>query len=275
MYSPESSAAPERTLDAHLHIWDAAEVDIPWLQEAGLPLRADIPDQEPQRSYVLVEADAADPAREADWLIRKATQDPRIHGAVISVPLEAPDSGQQLETMAQQEAVVGVRRLLQDRDLFEDAGFGEGLRQLTTYGMPFDACVRAHELPALHRLAEQHPQLTIVLDHMGKPPVADREAMQVWQRDLERLAELPQLCCKLSGLPAECETEDELQAALPETVGTVLEIFGPQRCLIGSDRPVSAWSRDWCEQALGLVSDQHRSAVGFGNAAAIYRRQRL
>ncbi|RNL85298.1 amidohydrolase family protein [Halostreptopolyspora alba] len=261
-------------IDAHLHTWDTAEVGIGWLAAAGLPPRAPIPDDTGARRYVLVEAAADERWHETEWLLALARRDGRVHGVVAAAALDGPRTAAELDQLADTAEVVGVRRLLQDGHPFEPPGLLEGLRILADRAMPFDACVRAHELPALTRLLDRVPELVVVLDHMGKPPVRDREAMRRWESDLAEVAELPNVYCKLSGLAAECRDDTELDSVTDHVVGRALEVFGAGRCLVGSDRPVSQTSLDWCERVLGLVPDADRARVAHDNAAAIYRRTR-
>ncbi|ALM53381.1 amidohydrolase family protein [Halomonas huangheensis] len=259
-------------IDTHLHVWDTAAVRIPWLLDAGLPAMADIPHGQDRR-FVLVEADATDPVEEADWLVSLAEKDPRVHGVVVSVPLEHPQSERALARIASVPQVVGVRRLLQDRELFDSALFLDGLKQLVAYGLPFDACVRDHELPRLLALIEKVPELTVVLDHMGKPNVRDVSSRDVWQRNLARLAEFDNVFCKLSGLPAECQNADELERCAPDILDTAIETFSSERCLLGSDSPVSKDSSDWCERVLERLAVSLRPAVAEANAVNIYKRR--
>ncbi len=259
-------------IDAHLHTWNTAEVGIGWLAPAGLPERAPVPDDPPERRYVLVEADADDGWQETEWLVALARRDERVHGVVAAARLEGPATAAELDRLAAMNEIVGVRRLLQDRQPFEPAGLLDGLRVLAERGVPFDACARAHELPALIRLLERVPELVVVLDHMGKPPVQDAAAMRRWETDLQRLAELPHLHCKLSGLPGECRGDTELDTVTNDIVGHALRTFGADRCLVGSDRPVSQTTTDWCDRVLRLVPEADRARVARDNASAIYRR---
>ncbi|MDQ7731840.1 amidohydrolase family protein [Halomonas sp. SpR1] len=260
-------------LDAHLHVWDTSVVSIAWLAGAGLPPTASIPQASGERQYILVEADADDPAQEADWLTTVVAKDPRVHGVVASVALENHDAEEQLARVAALPKVVGVRRLLQDRDLFDSSRLVQGMKLLSAHGLPFDACVRAGELPALTQLILQVPELTVVLDHMGKPEVGDEQAMLKWRRDLACLAELPNVHCKLSGLPAQCRDAKELESVVADVVGTAVELFGPGRCLLGSDRPVSQDPSDWCSRVLELLPAAYRSSVAHENALRIYSRR--
>ncbi|MCO7217452.1 amidohydrolase family protein [Halomonas sp. OfavH-34-E] len=259
-------------IDTHLHVWDTGAVRIPWLADAGLPARAPIPDGQDRR-YVLVEADAPDPAEEAAWLISLAEQNPRVHGVVASVALELPQAERALASLAEVPQVVGVRRLLQDRELFDSTALVEGLKRLADWGLPFDACVRDRELPRLLALLEQVPELTVVLDHMGKPNPRDGVVRDAWKRNLARLAELDRVHCKLSGLPAECRDADELERHAADIVDVALETFGAERCLLGSDSPISQDPKDWCERVLARVPAEKRQAVAEDNALNIYHRR--
>lgn len=260
-------------VDAHLHVWDTSKVNISWLAEAGLPMATSVPDVPSGRQYILVEADADDPAREVDWLAAVSARDSRVHGVVACVSLETAGAAAELQQVAAIPQVVGVRRLLQDRDLFKSSALVSGLQHLGEHGMPFDACVRASELPQLIRLLERVPSLTVVLDHMGKPNPGDPRAMREWRRDIARLAELPNVHCKLSGLPAECRDAHELEAVAADIIATVMESFGAKRCLLGSDQPVSQDVRDWCTRVLSVLPDTVQPAVAYVNALQIYSRR--
>lgn len=259
-------------IDTHLHVWDTSAVRIPWLLDAGLPARAEIPHPQ-NRRFVLVEADATYPVEEADWLVLLAEEDPRVYGVVVSIPLELSQSERAVSRVASVPQVVGVRRLLQDRDLFDSALFLDGLKRLAAYELPFDACVRDHELPRLLSLIEKVPELTVVLDHMGKPNVRDVSSRHAWERNLARLAELDNVFCKLSGLPAECRDIDELECCAPDILDVAIETFGSKRCLLGSDSPVSKDPSDWCERVFQHLPTAQRSAVAENNAMHIYKRR--
>ncbi|WP_172116881.1 amidohydrolase family protein [Halomonas hibernica] len=260
-------------IDTHLHIWDTSTVHVSWLAQAGLPSKSAIPERVEKRQYILVEADADDPVKEADWLADIAEKDSRVYGIVAGVALEAHDAAERLERVTTLPKLVGVRRLLQDRNLFNSPYLLQGMKRLADNGIPFDACVRAGELPALTQLLSQVPELTVVLDHMGKPEVGNKQAMFNWHRDLACLAELPNVHCKLSGLPAECQGSIALEDVTAGVVGAAVELFGPQRCLLGSDYPVSLDTYDWCLRVLELLPAEHRAPIAHENALRIYSRR--
>lgn len=262
-------------IDTHLHTWDTADVGIGWLQHAGLPPEAPVPDDDADRRYVLVEADADDPTKETDWLVALARHSENVHGVVAGVRMEeAAGARLEIERIAQLPEVLGVRRLLQDRDHFTSRQFSDSLSVLSQHGLPFDACVRADELPALIGLLEPHDDLTVVLDHMGKPPLGDVNDFKRWQENLQRLAQLPHVYCKLSGLPAECRDHNQLATRAEPVVTAAYSIFGPGRCMVGSDRPVSQDRSGWCDRVLQLIPEAHRDLVAHGTAEHVYAQRR-
>ncbi|HET9126529.1 MAG TPA: amidohydrolase family protein [Propionibacteriaceae bacterium] len=268
-------------IDTHLHLWDTRRLSYPWLAddprlnrpvtEAELDVRtAD------GRRVVLVEAGAATAhaLAEAEWLSRLAQEHAGVHGFVAAVDLTDSDLGHALDHLQALPGLVGVRHLLQDTDLLTTrrADLVAGLDELHRRGLPFDACVRAPQLAELAALLADTAGGTVVLDHMGKPPVGDPDDLDRWRGDLEALAGLPQVVCKLSGLPAECWSPMELDAAFEPVVGHALDCFGPQRCVVGSDWPVSDPGFDWCGRVVEFVPPPHRDAVAETTALSIYRR---
>ena len=134
--------------------------------------------------------------------------------------------------MAAPALVRGVRRQIEPRPAaFALAGgFVAGVRRLGELGLPFDACVHRGQLPVLAALADAAPHTTIVLDHLGKPAGLDP-----WRADLAALAARPNVVAKLSGLATQLDRwEDRVVPYLEHA----LAVFGPDRCLVGSDWPV-------------------------------------
>lgn len=232
-------------IDSHVHVWDPTVNAYDWLSgdfdRAYLPpeYRADAPDA---TGVVFVQAGALDGLGEARWV---ASLDwPQLLGIVAHAPLEHGESvAGHLDQLQRIDRVVGVRRLLQDAPLalFEDPGLLAGLRALAARGLPFDACVRHAQLPALTSLLLQVPELRVVLDHLGKPPVATGDDGR-WERDIRALAALPQLRVKLSGLAPESSPTRPVRGQAHAWLLTALDAFGAERCMVGSDWPVSAVS---------------------------------
>jgi L-fuconolactonase len=232
-------------VDAHIHFWDPGVLDYPWLPDA---LRA--PHLEFSGRAVVVEANAR--GDELSWLEGLAPE-----AIVAHAPLEdQPD----LEALAARPLVKGVRRLLQGTDLFD--AVQPGVRGLARLGLPFDACITQDQLPKLIALVAACDETTIVLDHLGKP-----RALDPWRAQLTELAGHENVVCKLSGLTTEVtDPRPYLEHALA--------VFGPDRCLFGSDWPVASLTtayEDWLETVVGLLGEGERGAVLAGTAERVYR----
>lgn len=236
------------TIDAHAHLWDRRLFHYEWLDsERDLPesfLPADLLATDPTiEAFVFVQADCAEAEgfSEAAWVQSLAPATPGLAGIVAFAPLEQATAGRALDALSALPLVVGVRRLLQSEQesFFRSPTLSQGLEEVARRGWTFDACVRWHQLDALHSLAHSHEDLPIVLDHLGKPPIGgDSESFTRWHASMSRLAELPNITVKLSGLPAEAAS-----GAPAESFSTWLraafDLFGPSRTMVGSDWPVS------------------------------------
>lgn len=277
-------------LDAHLHLWDPALLDYGWLE--GRLLRSFGPDEldeavakapDDVAGFIFVQAEcAAEQAlAEVDWVTSLADRLP-LRGVVARVPLEDPDATEaHLAELARRPLVAGVRRLLQSEpDGFAARpGFRASARSVAAAGLAFDACVRWPQLPDVVALARDVPELTIVLDHLGKPPVGSADAPApaagtVWAAHLHDLARLPNVVCKLSGLPAE-STGEWTDAQVRPFLDVALDAFGPERLLFGSDWPVSGPYGRWADAVASWAADRlgadECAALLAGNAERVYR----
>lgn len=270
-------------VDAHAHLWDTARLTYPWLaDEPDLPAAfgpADLHLAAPAvDAYVFVEADCLDAQAfdEAVWVASSPDEHPRLAGIVACAPLELPGAEAALTRLGEIERVVGVRRLLQGRDeaFFELPALAVGLRAVARRRWTFDACVHAGQLPALVGLARRHPDLTVVLDHLGKPDVhGGPDAFARWRTDLAALAELPNVVVKLSGLPAQAGAQ---RLDLAPWLRAAVDLFGPRRAMLGSDWPVSSrgpWSLpDWIDTVRTALrpTDDEWDAIAAGTAQAVY-----
>ncbi|KQY21472.1 hypothetical protein ASD16_17970 [Cellulomonas sp. Root485] len=189
---------------------------------------------------MFVEAGAAGTTDEVAWA--ESLGWPELLGVVAHAPLEQGSRVvTELAALREASRTVGIRRLLQDEPLssFEDPGLLEGLRALARAGLPFDACIRHHQLAALTALLAKVPELPVVLDHLAKPPVATGDD-GTWERDLRALAALPQVSVKLSGMPPELRDDQDLAPAVRPWLEVALDAFGADRAMVGSDWPISA-----------------------------------
>lgn len=284
MDSPDRGSAAA-VVDSHVHFWDPRRISYPWLSEAPPLDRSFTPEdfgaiRPGDASAIFVEAGRHEQhaAAEIEWVRSEADQHLWIVGAVAHVPLEEPGTAEaMIRRYADDPFVVGVRRNLQDEPpgFTADAGFRAGVRQLGDAGLPFDACVREHQLPELAQLAAACPGTTFVLDHLGKPKSA-APGHSPWRQALRRLAGHDNVVCKLSGVATEVAA-DTPPSAIVSLLHEVMNVFGPERCMYGSDWPVMTLATTY-EHWLGLVEDALAAyplaiadAVLRTNAQRVYR----
>lgn len=280
-----------KVIDSHVHVWDPARLDYTWLANNTELNRAFLPQDLPHapdntRGAVFVQADCSEGQglREVDWVGGLAADWPALAAIVAFAPITHGDRvAGDLEELAERPLVRGVRQLFQDRDesFILAPQTLAGARKAARAGFTFDACVRFAQLDALVQFAARVPELRIVLDHMGKPPVADG-ALGPWSDAMRKLAELPNVVVKLSGAGAEASRDRPVsQQALPFLKET-LNVFGAERCMIGSDWPVSlktpgvyqAWIDLVMEGALAGASQTERGSVASATATRFYRLDR-
>jgi L-fuconolactonase len=232
-------------LDSHVHFWRYDAAEYAWIDESLAPLRRDfLPDDAAgQMRGAGVDACVAVQVRqsleETRWLLQLAAEYPFIAGVVGWVDLRAADLEDQLAALTRNPKLVGVRHIVQaERDDFLlDDRFRRGVAHLARHGLAYDILVYARQLPSAIEFAAGLPDQRLVLDHLGKPDIR-RGGFDSWRRDLDRLAALPHVYAKLSGLVTEA---DWLRWTVPDVqryVHAALDSFGPERLMIGSDWPV-------------------------------------
>lgn len=237
--------------DTHVHVWDTSRFRYPWLSSAS-SLRAAYRSDDIDRAGLLttrmiaVEADVlpAERLMEARWIADSRAAWPDLAGIVGGVDLRR-DLSAQLDALSHIDLVVGARQQLQAEavESWNLPVLSEGLTELGRRGLTFDACVHHFQLATLLRLAEASPDTNIVLDHLGKPPVVAGLSSSIggqWKEHVHRLAQLPHVYLKLSGLSAEAPDQAVFDAHADSFIAAAAEAFGPDRSMIGSDWPVSA-----------------------------------
>jgi L-fuconolactonase len=282
---PAPGAIHAGTIDTHVHVWDTGlmsyewlETEVPQLRRPHLP--ADYREGGAARA-IFVQA-GADGDAEASWVQGLAPEWPELAGIVAFAPVEDAELSTVLDRRSQLPLFVGVRRVLQDEPpgfIRSDAVLA-GLQLLAARGIPFDACVRHRQLVELTETLEHVPELSVVLDHLGKPPVGEgleSAAGSAWLGAVRRLAQLPRVHVKLSGLAPEADPDRRLTEQAQPFLVAALEAFGPTRSMVGSDWPVSAATphqmstAEWFDLVSQLVSEPaDRSRILSGTAEAFY-----
>jgi L-fuconolactonase len=271
-------------IDSHQHFWRYAASEYPWIGPGMERLARDHlpPDLATLAAAAGIDRTVAVQARqsleETRWLLSLADEHPLVAGVVGWVDLRGDDVADELREFAGRKGFVGVRHVVQDepdpRFLLGER-FVRGLGMLAPYGLTYDLLLYPQQLPAAVELAARLPEQPFVLDHLAKPRIKTGE-IDGWRRDIRDLAGRPNVCCKVSGLVTEAAWRRWQRADFAPYLETVLEAFGPERLMFGSDWPVCLLSAEYHE-VVGIVEDLfarlsagERAAVWGGTAARFY-----
>lgn len=258
--------------DAHVHLWTRARGDYAWLTPDLGPLWRDVEPADHEAwmtkkgvgDVLLVQAAAT--TAETRFLLDTAARWERVAGVVGWAPLDAPEAARLIEETAADPRLVGLRPMLQDLD--DDAWclrpeLAPALDAMVRLDLTFDALVKPRHLAHLLAFRARYPELRIVVDHAAKPTIRAEtrwDGHDAWADAMAKLASFDRTWCKVSGLMTEAETGADAEDYRP-VVDTLLETFGPDRLIFGSDAPVcdlAGGGAKWCD----LV------ATWFGNFGA-------
>ncbi len=269
-------------IDAHHHLWDPADRPYPWMDDSVAPIRRrfDVDDlraatQDTGVTRTIVVQAVHDPGETA-WLLEQPAP---VAGVVGWVDLTAPDVADRIaaiRALPGGDRLVGIRHLAQDEP---DPGWlgrpdvARGVRVLAGSGLVFDLLVRAREHSAALALVDAVPDASFVLDHAGKPSIDTGDP--AWRGRMADFAARPNVTCKVSGLLTEAGPNWR-DRPVDRYVREVVEQFGPERSLFGSDWPVSTLATGYAAvvqrttDALADLSTTEHDAVFGGTAERIY-----
>lgn len=278
-----------KVVDAHVHFLDPGRYDYPWLAAPELaPIRRAF---RPQDLEPILRANGVDAVvlvqtlsslEETEEFLEIASAEPFVAGVVGWVDLASPQVADQIARLQAHRAgrfLVGIRHQVHDEPdpaWLVRPEVRRGLRAVAGAALAYDLLVRPRELPAACQVAQELQTLRFVVDHIAKPPIA-RGEMEPWASSLQRLAGLPNVWCKLSGMVTEADWSTWRVEHLRPYVDRVLEWFGPERLLFGSDWPVCLLAASYervLEAARELVAGlgpQEQSRIFGQNALDVYR----
>ncbi|GHE52544.1 amidohydrolase family protein [Streptomyces capitiformicae] len=280
-------------IDAHHHLWDLDQRPQPWLDDPALASirRAFTPDAlrsaatrpiAGRRLHSTVAVQCMPDVPETEDLLALAEREPLIGAVVGWADLTSPAIGDVLDRLLSGPGgtyLRSLRHLVQgeaDPQWLQRPAVERGLAAVGERGLCYDVLVHSHQLGQAVRLAERFPDLPQVLDHAGKPPIADGDLAD-WERQVQRLAAHQQVVCKLSGLITEADHDRWTTADIRPVWDILLTAFGPDRLMFGSDWPVAnlagGWNR-WAATVDELLTDCAENeihALLAGTATAFYR----
>ena len=271
MTKSAATAFPSMITDAHHHLWDLDAIHYPWLAAKGvrrffgdptpiqknyLPVdfKQDIGSLPVQNSvHIQVGAAHDQHLAETAWLQQLVDRGNVPSAIVAYCELEADDSNTMLDQLQQYQAVRGVRQIVgrsPDEDkvtgsgaLLDNRQWLLGLKALANRGLRFDLQLIPDQMQQVATVLANVEDLPVALCHCGSPWYRDRQGWAMWKNGLQRLAELPNVYCKISGLGM--FDHHWTEESLKPIINTVIDIFGPDRCMFGSNFPVDKLHRDY------------------------------
>jgi len=237
-------------IDTHVHLWDQGHLSYPWL--SGIPLlnRSFLPDDYKKACgnlnvekmvFMQCECEPWQYKQEVKWVSGLAGMDTRIQGIISWAPLEKGEGARsEIEELKENPLVKGVRRIIQfepDLEFCLRPDFIRGVNMLTEYDLSFDICIsHIHNKSVIEFLAKC-PGVPMILDHIGKPDIKNNQ-LDPWRNEIREIAKFPNVYLKLSSLATEADQQNWTIEDLRPYANHVIECFGMERIVFGSDWPV-------------------------------------
>ena len=248
-------------IDSHQHFWNYDPKKQEWITEDMSRIRRNFT---PGDLYPLLQdakldgciaVQADESLRETDYLLDLANQHEWILGVVGWADLGKDDLDQVLDQYASQEKLVGFREVLQSKDprymLREE--FIRGLHKLKERGLVYDLLLFPNHLDATLDLLKKCPEQPMVIDHLAKPLIKNGEWKE-WKKKMAPIAERELIYCKISGMVTEADWKKWKAEDLLPYLEIILELFGPDRLMYGSDWPVCLVAGEY-EEVYRVVDD--------------------
>ena len=272
------------TIDAHHHLWQYTAAEYDWLKEIK-PLQRDFltKDLLAEMATAGIDGTIAVQARqtldETRWLLDLADQCDAIRGVVGWAPIAGEDFPGAMEEFEGRPKLKGLRHVIQaeeDENYILRADFNAGIYAMRGSGLVYDILVYERQLLQTIEFVDEYPEQVFVLDHIAKPNIAAGQ-LEPWAENLHELALRPNVWCKVSGLVTEADVRTWTPATLKPYLDTVVDAFGVERLLAGSDWPVCLVATEyvhWFETLrtyFATFSQDERDAIFGGTAINVYQ----
>ena len=220
---------------------------------------------------------ARESVEETMWLLDCARKTAVIQGVVGWAPLMADNLAGIIDSFDGGKILAGFREVVQGRPdgYLDQSEFNRGMEQLTKLGLTYDLLIYQHQLEEAVRLVDRHPNQRFVLDHAGKPKIAQAE-IEPWRTNLLALSKRANVTCKISGLVTEADWSHWTPESLRPYLDACVDAFGPHRLMAGSDWPVclvaTGYATWWdvLRRYFEDFSSDERASVFGETAVAVY-----
>jgi L-fuconolactonase len=274
-----------KVIDAHQHFWKFDPVRDSWITPEMAVIQKDFypADLKPilqaagVDGTVLVQVDQSED--ENEFLLANAEKNDFIRGVVGWVDLQSPAIEERLQYYRRFPKLKGFRHVLQgeqDRALMLKPRFKKGIGLLKQFEFTYDILIYPDQLGYTRDLVAAYPDQPFVIDHIAKPDIKGNRLTAEWQVAIRAVAVHKQVYCKLSGMVTEADWKKWRAADIKPYLDTVVEAFGTQRIMFGSDWPVCLVAASY-EQVIGILRDYfsafskaEQEAIFGGNAITFY-----
>ncbi len=279
-------------IDSHHHFWRYTVEEFGWLDDSMAKIRRDFLPEDLRAEIRgagvdgVISVQARQTLEETRWLLGLAEKNDFIKGVVGWVPLQFPTFatssqfptvGKILDEISNHWKLRGVRHVCQgepDGFMLGDA-FNEGVGLLAEYMLVYDILIFERQLREATQFVDRHPGQRFVLDHIAKPRIKEN-SLDPWRANIRELARRPNVYCKISGMVTEADFNLWSPTQLAPYFETVLEVFGPQRLMLGSDWPVCLVACDYArwigvvKSWIARLSASEQARILGGTAAEAY-----
>ncbi len=232
-------------IDAHHHLWRYSASEYGWIDDRMATLRQDFlpADFVVELANAAIDGAVTIQARqtleETRWLLELAGSCDGIRGVVGWAPIASRDFEASVDALAASPKLVGLRHVVQaePNGFLDTPEFNRGIRALRRTGLAYDLLIVEHQLEEAIRFIDRHPQQSFVLDHIAKPKIEAGE-IEPWRTHIRELSKRNNVCCKISGMVTEASWSSWSIESLRPYLDTVVDAFGANRLMAGSDWPV-------------------------------------
>jgi L-fuconolactonase len=271
-------------IDAHQHFWLYNSLEYAWIDNSMAALRRnflpnDLAGELKSAGFDgSIAVQARQSMEETRWLLELARKSASIIGVVGWIDLRSPDVRSQLQSLAHNPKLVGVRHIVQsepDDGFLLQPDFLRGISVLEQFDLAYDLLIYTKHLPVAIEFVRKFPRQRLVVDHLAKPPIKSGE-LHCWAVGIRELAKFPNVYCKVSGLVTEADWQRWRPDQIRPFLDVAFESFGPERLMIGSDWPVCLVAASYTttiqltRDYIAMRSPGSLSAVLGENAARFY-----
>jgi len=272
-------------IDAHQHFWKYNAQNHAWINDEMQVIRKDFMPEDlypvlKQNSVdgcVLVQVDQTE--EENEFQLNNAASFDFIKGVVGWIDLQADNVEERLAYYSDFKKMRGFRHILQgeaDRALMLKPAFKRGISLLNKYGFTYDILIYPDQLKYALELVAEFPNQRFVIDHIAKPYIKDKK-IDGWKEDMLAFKEYTNVLVKVSGMVTEADFKQWKPEDFTPYLDTVVEAFGTQRIMYGSDWPVCLVAASY-ELMIAIVKDyfapfsrDEKAAIFGGNAIHFYQ----